>query len=571
MQRITAFLFLLFSLIFSQPAYTGFLDKPSPFLKAEEAFVLTFSQKDQQLHLHWDIAEGYWLYQHAIRIQAKDAQLGTWHFPPATAHDDPYLGQTQVFYRQLDLSIPLNHVGKDGEITLYYQGCTDGLCYPPSRQQFFLSPLNSPSQSESTRLAQHLSQHHYAFLGFFLLGLGLAFTPCVLPMLPLLSALVIGKKDRANTLQALGLSFSYVQGMALTYSLLGLGVVSLGLPFQMALQRPVVLIGLAILFTLLACSMFGLFTLRLPSRLQNTLVALSQKQKSGAFGGVFIMGAISGLIASPCTTAPLSGALLYVAQTGDLLTGGLSLYLLALGMGLPLMLLTVFGNNILPKSGAWLQRVKTAFGFVMLALPILLLSRIIGEIWTMCLWAVLACSFCLWLAFSLPAHKVTGWGGKCLALLLAILCLLFPLKENVDKSTLLTPSTAIKTTIKWQTIHHLSELQHALTTTQKPLTILDIYADWCVACKDLEKYTFSNPQVQTQLQHAQLLRLDVSQNKAENQQLLQHLSILGLPAVLFFNAQGQEISSQRLAGFVNADDFHRTLKRLIQEQETTHP
>ena len=224
-------------------------------------------------------------------------------------------------------------------------------------------------------MAESLFNSKYAVFGFFLLGLGLAFTPCVLPMLPLLSAIVIGQNQRPNMWRAFALSFVYVQGMAVTYTLLGLVVAAIGLPFQVALQHPYVMIGLSIIFVLLALSMFGVFTLQLPSSLQTKLSLLSQQQKAGALGGVFLMGMIAGLVASPCTSAPLSGALLYVAQSGDLFTGAITLYLLALGMGVPLILITLFGNKILPKSGMWMETVKKLFGFVMLALPVFLISR----------------------------------------------------------------------------------------------------------------------------------------------------------------------------------------------------
>lgn len=271
-------------------------------------------------------------------------------------------------------------------VEIAYQGCTEGFCYPPEVKEIKVADLpiaqvantekisenstalSAQPKAEQDRLAESLFNSKYAIFGFFLLGLGLAFTPCVLPMLPLLSAIVIGQNQRPNMWRAFALSFVYVQGMALTYTLLGLIVAAIGLPFQVALQHPYVMIGLSIIFVLLALSMFGVFTLQLPSSLQTKLSLLSQQQKAGALGGVFLMGMIAGLVASPCTSAPLSGALLYVAQSGDLFTGAITLYLLALGMGVPLILITLFGNKILPKSGMWMETVKKLFGFVMLAL-----------------------------------------------------------------------------------------------------------------------------------------------------------------------------------------------------------
>ena len=312
-------------------------------------------------------------------------------------------------------------------VEIAYQGCTEGFCYPPEVKEIKVTDLpiaqvantektsekstalSAQPKAEQDRLAESLFNSKYAVFGFFLLGLGLAFTPCVLPMLPLLSAIVIGQNQRPNMWRAFALSFVYVQGMALTYTLLGLIVAAIGLPFQVALQHPYVMIGLSIIFVLLALSMFGVFTLQLPSSLQTKLSLLSQQQKAGALGGVFLMGMIAGLVASPCTSAPLSGALLYVAQSGDLFTGAITLYLLALGMGVPLILITLFGNKILPKSGMWMETVKKLFGFVMLALPVFLISRILPDEWTPRLWAMLGTAFFIWFAFQMPKNGTGGY------------------------------------------------------------------------------------------------------------------------------------------------------------------
>ena len=306
-----------------------------------------------------------------------------------------------IYRDQLRIPLIITEYSANPTLEVNYQGCTKGFCYPPESKLIEISGISKKGQSEQAgvksavknsailneepaekqtalgssspsaeqdKLAQSLLKSKYAVFWFFLLGIGLAFTPCVLPMLPLLSAIVIGQNERPNSVRAFWLSVVYVQGMALTYTLLGLIVAAIGLPFQVALQSPYVLVGLSVLFVLLALSMFGVFTLQLPSSWQTRLTHYSQHQQSGAFGGVFVMGMIAGLVASPCTSAPLSGALLYVAQSGDLFTGALTLYLLALGMGLPLILITLFGNKILPKSGAWMEKVKIGFGFVIFCL-----------------------------------------------------------------------------------------------------------------------------------------------------------------------------------------------------------
>ena len=417
--------------------------------------------------------------------------------------------------------------------------------------------------SQQNQLADSLSQSKYAMLWFFVLGIGLAFTPCVLPMLPLLSAIVIGgRKENTGNWRALALSFVYVQGMALTYTLLGLIVVLIGLPFQIALQSPYVLIGLSIIFVLLALSMFGLFTLQLPSSLQTKLTQFSQQQKSGAFFGVFAMGAIAGLVASPCTSAPLSGALLYVAQSGDFVIGALTLYLLALGMGLPLILITVFGNRILPKSGAWMENVKTAFGFVMLALPIFLISRIIPSIWEPRLWALLGVSFFIWLATQMRSNGI-GLFFRILFFVVAI-ALAQPLQNWVWQDNAVTSQTAntqsaVKNPLVFQQISNYDELQTLLKQHPNKIAMLDLYADWCVACKEFEHKTFVDPQVQTALKEVLLLRVDMTNNSESNRTLMKALAVTGLPTIIFFNKQGEEIQSQRITGFLPADEFVATL------------
>ena len=415
--------------------------------------------------------------------------------------------------------------------------------------------------SQQNQLADSLFQSKYAMLWFFVLGIGLAFTPCVLPMLPLLSAIVIGSRtEQSNTWRAVALSFVYVQGMALTYTLLGLLVVLIGLPFQVALQSPYVLIGLSLVFTLLALSMFGVFTLQLPSSLQTKLTQLSQQQKSGAFFGVFAMGAIAGLVASPCTSAPLSGALLYVAQSGDFVIGALTLYLLALGMGLPLILITVFGNKILPKSGAWMENVKTAFGFVMLALPVFLLSRIFPAVWEPRLWALLGVSFFVWLAMQM---RSTGIGLFFrIVSLIAAMALAQPLQTWLWQNHAQPAETqsAVQNSLEFQQVHSYDELQQALAQNPKSMAMLDLYADWCIACKEFDHKTFADSKVQAALKDVLLLRIDMTNNSENNRTLMKQLSVTGLPTLIFFNAEGKEIAAQRITGFMESETFLQTLQ-----------
>ena len=375
-------------------------------------------------------------------------------------------------------------------------------------------------------------------------------------MYPLISGIVLGGKQRLSTARALLLAFSYVQGMALTYTALGLIVAAAGLQFQAALQHPWVLIGLSIVFILLALSMFGLFSLQLPSSLQTRLTLMSNRQQGGSVGGVFAMGAIAGLICSPCTTAPLSAILLYIAQSGNMWLGGGTLYLYALGMGLPLILVTVFGNRLLPKSGPWMETVKTAFGFVILALPVFLLERVIGDVWGQRLWAMLGVAFFSW-AFisSLSARK--PWVRIVQILLLAAaLVSVRPLQDWAFGA----PAAQSQAHLNFMPVKNVDDLHRALAQAQGKPVMLDLYADWCVACKEFEKYTFSDPQVQNALNDTVLLQANVTANGPEDKALLKALNVLGLPTILFFNAQGEEQPAQRVTGFMNAAAFSAHLR-----------
>lgn len=584
------FIFLVCCLT-AMAAQADLFNNKTKFLPVDQAFQLDVQRSDAGVSMQWQIAENYYLYQDklAFSVNGKPVENAPQFLSSAEQYEDPYFGLVTIFKHDLNLTLPLKDPQPQDLLEVTYQGCAKGFCYPPETKQFQLGDLSSnisashemqnsvethqPSQSavenanvfssQQNQLAESLSQSKYAMLWFFVLGIGLAFTPCVLPMLPLLSAIVIGgRKEETSNWRALALSFVYVQGMALTYTLLGLVVVLIGLPFQIALQSPYVLIGLSIVFVLLALSMFGLFTLQLPSSLQTKLTQFSQQQKSGAFFGVFVMGAIAGLVASPCTSAPLSGALLYVAQSGDFVIGALTLYLLALGMGLPLILITVFGNKILPKSGAWMENVKTAFGFVMLALPIFLISRIIPSMWEPRLWALLGVSFFIWLATQMRSNGI-GLFFR-IVFFVAAMVSAQPLQnwvwqDNAATSQAANAQSAVKNSLVFQQISTYDELQAVLKQHPNKIAMLDLYADWCVACKEFEHKTFADPQVQSALSDVLLLRVDMTNNSESNRTLMKALAVTGLPTIIFFNQQGEEIQAQRITGFLPAEAFMATL------------
>ena len=585
MKRILLFLFFIFTALSTQ---AGLFDKKPAFLPVDDAFQFSAAKSENQENVivNWSIAEGYYLYQEKISVKLNQEEASSFDVPTFSIspedYNDPYFGLMKIFKKPVQAIFKASHPPLKAEdvVEIAYQGCTSGFCYPPEVKEIKVADLpiaqvantektsekstalSAQPKAEQDRLAESLFNSKYAVFGFFLLGLGLAFTPCVLPMLPLLSAIVIGQNQRPNMWRAFALSFVYVQGMALTYTLLGLIVAAIGLPFQVALQHPYVMIGLSIIFVLLALSMFGVFTLQLPSSLQTKLSLLSQQQKAGAFGGVFLMGMIAGLVASPCTSAPLSGALLYVAQSGDLFTGAITLYLLALGMGVPLILITLFGNKILPKSGMWMETVKKLFGFVMLALPVFLISRILPDEWTPKLWAMLGTAFFIWFAFQMPKNG-TGWVFRILFLVAAMISVK-PLQAWVWGESPAPSAVENKEVshVEFKKVKSEAELQQALAENNKPLVMLDLYADWCVACKEFEKETFSDPSVQKAFGDMLLLQVDMTKNSEENRALMTKYKVLGLPTILFFNRDGKEIEGSRVNGFMPPVEFLQWIEKI---------
>ncbi len=558
----------LILLLCSTSVLAGLFDAPgrSNFTPADQAFVFDFQQNQHELNLNWQVKEGYYLYRKQIGITPAQAQVGTLQLPAGVAHEDEFYGKSEIYRGQLSVPVTVVQADKGATLTVTYQGCADaGLCYPPETKVIPLSEVKAaaipddsalPSAEKARERGESGTELPFSALWALLIGIGIAFTPCVLPMYPLISGIVLGGKQRLSTGRALLLAFIYVQGMALTYTALGLVVAAAGLQFQAALQHPGVLIGLSVVFILLALSMFGLFSLQLPSSLQTRLTLMSNRQQGGSVGGVFAMGAIAGLICSPCTTAPLSAILLYIAQSGNMWLGGGTLYLYALGMGLPLILVTVFGNRLLPKSGPWMETVKTAFGFVILALPVFLLERVIGDVWGLRLWAMLGVAFFSW-AFISSLNASKPWIRVVQILLLAAaLVSVRPLQDWAFGS----PAAQSQAHLNFTPIENIDALHRALAQAEGKPVMLDLYADWCVACKEFEKYTFSDPQVQNALKDTVLLQANVTANSEQDKALLKELNVLGLPTILFFNAQGKEQPAQRVTGFMDAATFSAHLR-----------
>ncbi|MFQ1607028.1 protein-disulfide reductase DsbD [Aeromonas veronii] len=578
---------LLMATVGSSPAHASGADllsslgieanaKPK-FLQVDEAFQIESEQRGDQLLLTLHIADDYYLYRHSLRFKGNNLTFSEPTLPEGTEHEDDFFGKTRVYYQQVSIAVPLKEVGDGATLRVRYQGCTDGLCYPPTDKLIDVAPLVTATTASTAETAQSVapvSQQdqlaaalgHQGFwlsiVAFFALGLGLAFTPCVFPMYPILTGIIAGAGHRLSTGRAFLLSFVYVQGMAVTYTLLGLVVASAGLKFQAALQHPYVLIGLSVMFVLLALSMFGLYTLQLPSSLQTQLSGLSNRQQGGSVVGVAVMGMISGLVCSPCTTAPLSGALIYVAQSGDLWLGGAALYALSLGMGLPLLLLGTSGGKLLPKAGAWMDVIKQLFGFALLAVPILLLSRLWSDqIATLAWlgWGLLLCGY-LYHHNQHQPHSVAK-SVRGFVLLLAMISAVVVGKDLLQPA----PPAAItadasQTTPQFIRIKTLDDLKVQLAAARGKPVLLDLYADWCVACKEFEHKTFSDPAVRERFGQMVLLQADVTANDDADIELLNSLNVLGLPTLIFFDREGKELTGQRVTGFMGPIPFAKHLE-----------
>jgi thioredoxin:protein disulfide reductase len=550
------------------------------FLPVEQALKFDYIQQQNELVVSWSIADGYYLYKDKIKLGGIAVSFSHPTYPASMQIEDEFFGVSEVYFHQLTLRIPLTAVSEDAVFKIQYMGCAEaGLCYPPVTKELPLLPVAADSAAASTDGANTIpvsSQNTLAekltdgasiatLAGFFLLGIGLAFTPCVFPMYPILTSIIIGQGQRLSTKRAFTLSFSYVQGMAITYSLLGLVVASLGVKFQGYMQHPAVLITASVIFVLLALAMFGVFNLSLPASWQEKISRVSNKQQGGSHKGAFTMGALSGLIASPCTTAPLSAALLYVAQSGDLMLGALTLYILSLGMGLPLLILGSSGGKLLPKAGNWMNAVKSAFGFLLLAVPLILLERILPFSYILSAGTLLLLAFVFYLnrvLFSL--HSINA---KAVLLILVQALLLAALYLNINHwwpASGVATQTAAEQKVGFELVDSLEALQEKVAASNGRYTLVDLYADWCIACKEFEHLTFPKAEVQAHMQQMQLIKVDVTKMTRKDQALLDNYQVLGLPTLLFFSPQGAELSAARVTGFMNAADFAAHLQQLQQ-------
>jgi len=559
-------------------------DEPLP---QEIAFVPTLSTADPfTLLLHWDIEPGYYLYRQSFAFSnpGNEIQLGTAQFPAGVMEVDAEFGETEVYFEAVDIRIPLSRATPDPlatEIAVTYQGCKAGsICYPPNT---LLLPIDLPQATasntiESSNLAPVSEQDRLAgvitdaslltvMLIFAGLGLLLAFTPCCLPMVPILSGIIAGHGNKVTTGKAFALSVSYVLGMAVTYTAAGALFGAAGGQIQAALQTPVIISGVAILFVVLSLAMFGVYELQLPAALQTRLTSLGNKGKAGSFIGTAIMGAVSALVVSACVAPPLVAALAVIAQTGDVARGAFALFSLSIGMGIPLIIFGTSAGKLLPKAGSWMNTVKGVFGFMLLGLAIWMLDRILPGNIIMLLAAGLALFAGSWAGAFATLSKPTSnraLAGKCLGLALVVYGIALLTGALSGSTSVLQPldritgkQTAHEANLPFTRIKTVADFDTALAqaAANKQTLMLDFYADWCVSCKEMEAFTFTDQRVQAALQNSVLLQADVTANDAADKALLERFRIYGPPTIVFFASDGNEIQGRRVIGYMNASDF----------------
>jgi thioredoxin:protein disulfide reductase len=559
-------------------------------LVAEDAFNFNARLKNPDtLQLTWHISDRCYLYQHKFKLASltPGVKLGNPLFPEGETKQDVLFGEVEVYRHHLALEVPVERANPQlskFDFEVFFQGCSEeGVCYMPSRQtvsidlsnkniiQNSATPTNEskPFVSEQSRIAALLENQSawlviLSFLGF---GILLAFTPCVFPMLPILSGIVIGHSSKITTARAFCLSLSYVLASAITYTIFGVLAGLFGSNLQTLFQEPWIISAFSGLFFVLALSMFGVFQLQIPAAIQTRLMVFSSNQQGGNLWGAGLMGMFSALAIGPCVTAPLTGALIYIGQTGDAVLGGLALFALGLGMGLPLLVIGTYAGHWLPKAGAWMNVTKTIFGIGLLGVAIWLLGRILPPLATLSLWLLLAI-----VPILLTWKKQWQYAGILTAIYSAILWIGISTNQpQALRPLLCTAAVAcqeqLALTLQFKQIATIQELQHTLANAEanNQRVMLDFYADWCASCQELALYTFADSQVREALSNTVLLQADVTKNSEADQDLLKHFNLIGPPAILFFGPDQKEQSAYRVVGFVKADKFLDIINQVFEE------
>jgi thiol:disulfide interchange protein DsbD len=586
----------------------GLQDDSEEFLDPDVAFALnTELSGDNTIIARWTIADGYYLYRDKFKFSLKDApagvSLGSAELPEGKIKNDEFFGRIAVFYHTAEARIPVNGAtaGETINLEIGYQGCADaGLCYPPIFKTSSLTTGSStastiqptapstekPDQAPVTEQEELIDilkgGDTWLIIGvFFLAGLGLSLTPCVFPMIPILSGIIVGHGESITTRKAFTLSLVYVLAMALTYTAAGVVAGLFGENLQAMFQNPWILSAFAAVFVLLSLSMFGFYDLQVPSFLQSRLTEISNRQKGGSLTGVAIMGLLSALIVGPCVAAPLAGALIFIGNTGDAVLGGMALFALSIGMGVPLLIIGTTHGKVLPKAGPWMDAIKAVFGVLLLGVAIWMLERILpGEV-VLILWALLLIVSAIYMnALDPLGPDVSGWkkfwkGLGIVMLLYGALLLIGgsmgakdPLQplQKFGMGSIAGATAGDAHALPFKPIKSLADLEREVTTanSQGKTVMVDFYADWCISCKEFEKYTFSDSGVQAALANTVMLQADVTANDETDKALLKHFKLIGPPTILFFNKQGKELDKRRVVGFMKAEEFKNHIQQTIQ-------
>lgn len=557
------------------------------FLEPEQAFKLSvLTLNDQRVELNFKIAAGYYLYREQLKLEAQGGALGAWEIPEGQKKFDETFQKTVEIYRDaLRVRVPISQAGSAFKLVVTSQGCADkGLCYPPMTQTFDLSFANAVAPSDvdgrlpgaTSRLDAALqSGSFWVVVGlFFAGGLGLAFTPCVLPMLPILSSIIVGSGAVPTRSRSFLLALSYSGGMALVYSALGVAAGLAGEGLAAYFQIPAVLLTFGLMLVAFSLSMFGAFELRLPASMLSGLTQASQRLQGGRFVGVFLMGALSALLVSPCVSGVLASALLYISRSHDVLLGGTALFAMACGMSVPLLLLGLSAGSLLPQAGAWLDGVKHFFGMLLLGVALWTMQPVLPTAVSQALLGALLVGTAAMLGLFQPphaAHRPRTWLRKTVAVVALVIGLLQLLGAAAGGTDPLKPIAGLLRAeaaaipganapkLAFQRIGSVAELDVLLASSGRAV-MLDFYADWCVSCKEMERYTLSDPAVRQALSGVLLLKADVTANSPADRELLKRFKLFGPPGTIFFDASGAELKAARVIGFQDAERFLSSLK-----------
>lgn len=552
------------------------------FLQPDQAFRFdALATGTDRVRLNWEIADGYYLYRARIKVttSSREAQLGTLEMPVGQFKTDEYFGKQEVYHHELVGTLPVARAGAAAfelPLQVTYQGCAEaGLCYPPITKTVSVtlpSGAAGPGAGAPSAGVGGVAEQDWfaslirsgslpAMLGwFYLAGLVLAFTPCVLPMVPILSGIIAGGAREITAARGFALSLVYVLGMAVTYTIAGIACAAAGRQVQAVFQQWWVLALFAALFVALALSMFGLFTLQMPVTLQTRIASLSNRQSAGTFGGVAVMGALSALIVTTCVGPALVGALLVISQSGQVARGGAALFAMSIGMGTPLLLVGASAGRLLPRAGAWMETVKRLFGVMMLVVAAWMLSRIVPERVALVLWAVPVLILAALLWAESPARSAARWGlraGGVLAGLYGVALTAGSALGGTDPLSPLPSLGARTEALPFRPIRSVGDLDREVARAKAGAraVLVDFSADWCTSCKEMERYTFTDPAVQAALRDMVLLRADVTRNDADDQALLKRFGIFGPPTIAFYGADGRERAEYRVVGYMKADAF----------------